>query len=71
MLKLERGTKICVEALFDNTSNNPNNPNNPPKHIHGQTGSMRTTDEMLQLICSYVAYQQGDENISLEQTPIK
>jgi hypothetical protein len=27
---------------------------------------MRTTDEMFQLICTYLPYQNGDENISLK-----
>jgi len=43
-LKLKAGTKIEIEALFDNSSKNPNNPNNPPKPVlFGE----QTTNEML------------------------
>ena len=41
------------------------NPFNPPQFIL-ENGSMKTTDEMLQLIVSYLPYQEGDENIKLE-----
>ena len=40
--------------------------NPQPQTIAGFDGSMRTTDEMLQLIISHLVYQQGDEEISLE-----
>lgn len=70
MLKIPAGSVIYVEAVFDNTLNNPNNPFNPPITIaerldRGGEG-MRTTDEMLQFIISWLPYQEGDENISLE-----
>jgi hypothetical protein len=66
LLHLPRGTKIYVEGVYDNTADNPNNPFQPPKEIRERNGSMRTTDEMFQLIVTYVPYQNGDENISLE-----
>lgn len=66
LLKLSRGTIIYVEGVYDNTASNPNNPFNPPKEIREREGSMKTTDEMFQLIITYVPYQVGDENISLE-----
>jgi hypothetical protein len=70
MLPIPAGSIIVVEAVFDNTSNNPYNPNNPPKTVserldRGGAG-MRTTDEMLQFIITYLPYKAGDENISLE-----
>ncbi|MEZ4773032.1 MAG: cytochrome c [Bacteroidia bacterium] len=65
MLKIPRGAVICVEATFDNTSENPYNPFDPPQTVAERDGSMRTTDEMLQFIITYVPYQAGDENISL------
>ena len=43
------------------------NPFNPPQFITGKNGSMKTTDEMLQLIITYLPYQKGDENIRLDQ----
>lgn len=66
LLHLPRGTTIYVEGVYDNTANNPNNPFSPPREIRERNGSMKTTDEMFQLIITYVPYQKGDENISLE-----
>jgi hypothetical protein len=66
LLKLPRGTTIYVEGVYDNTASNPNNPFNPPQEIREREGSMKTTDEMFQLIITYVPYQPGDEKISLE-----
>lgn len=66
LTKIPRGTTIYVEGVYDNTADNPNNPFSPPREIREREGSMRTTDEMFQLIVTYVPYQPGDENISLE-----
>jgi hypothetical protein len=70
MLKIPKGSTIFVEAVFDNTSKNPNNPNKPPQtvgeRLHLGGASMRTTDEMLQFILSYLPYKEGDEKISLQ-----
>jgi len=66
MVKIPKGSTIYVEGVFDNTKNNPNNPNNPPKLVAEREGSMRTSDEMFQFIITYLPYQQGDENVSLE-----
>ena len=43
-LKLKAGTKLEIEAIFDNSPKNPNNPNSPPKTVFfGE----QTTNEML------------------------
>ena len=43
-LKLKAGTKLEIEAVFDNSSKNPNNPRNPPGLVlFGE----QTTNEML------------------------
>lgn len=72
MLKLEAGTTIVVEATFDNTTNNKNNPFDPPKTVserYDREGAgMRTTDEMFQFIITYLDYEKGDEEVSLEFT---
>ena len=70
MLKIPAGSVVYVEAEFDNTAENQNNPYNPPQEIrerldNGGAG-MRTTDEMLQFIVTWLPYQVGDENVSLE-----
>ena len=69
MVHLPAGTSVEVIATMDNTANNPNNPFHPPQTVEGRNGSMRTTEEMLQLIISYLPYQKGDENISLDISP--
>jgi len=66
MVHLPKGSRIEVEALFDNTLNNMDNPYNPPQFITGKNGSMKTTDEMLQLIITFLPYQNGDELIKLD-----
>ena len=71
ILKIPAYSEIIIEAEFDNTTNNVDNPFNPPKKISEKDwgngrGSMKTTDEMLQFIITYLPYQNGDENISLQ-----
>jgi len=66
IVRIPAGSVIIAEGVFDNTKNNPNNPFSPPREISGLGGSMRTTDEMFQLILTFLPYVQGDENISLE-----
>ena len=46
------GSKIHVEATYDNSSSNPRNPHNPPKDV---TWGEQTTDEMFLLILGYTA----------------
>lgn len=65
MLRIPAGSTIIAEGVFDNTRDNPYNPNHPPKVVRDNQGSMRTTDEMFQLIITYLPYQEGDERISL------
>ena len=66
MQHIPKGAVIIVEATFDNTVDNPFNPFDPPQVIAERNGSMRTTDEMLQFIITYVPYQEGDEGIRLD-----
>lgn len=67
MLKIPKGSVIRAEGIYDNTGNNPNNPFDPPRTILEPIDEdMKTTDEMFQLIITYLPYQTGDENISLE-----
>ena len=71
MKKIPKYSEIIVEADFDNTINNVDNPYNPPRKIKEKNwgngrGSMKTTDEMLQFIITYLPYETGDEYISLE-----
>ncbi len=66
MIKIPKGSLIYAEGTYDNTTNNPLNPFNPPQTVSEKNGSMKVTDEMFQFIMTYLPYQQGDENISLE-----
>lgn len=63
LLHIPRGSTIYVEGIYDNTASNPYNPNHPPKEIRERKGSMKSSDEMFQLIITYVPYQHGDETI--------
>jgi hypothetical protein len=49
-MKIPAGSKLRVEARYDNSSANPRNPNNPPKRV---TWGEQTTDEMFLLIAYY------------------
>jgi mono/diheme cytochrome c family protein len=66
MVKIPKGSTIAVLGTYDNTAANPNNPFSPPREVIGTNGSMRVTDEMFQLIITYVPYQPGDENLQLD-----
>lgn len=66
MLKAPKGSTIVAEGVYDNTRKNLNNPFSPPQLVQDQNGSMKATDEMFQFIVTYLPYEIGDENISLE-----
>jgi len=71
MVKIPKGTTIHAIGTYDNTSDNPNNPFSPPRTVQEHGGSMRTTDEMFQLIVTYIPYKPGDENIRLDGASIR
>lgn len=49
-IKLPKGTKLKVEAVYDNSASNPRNPNNPPKDVRW---GEETTDEMFLVVAAY------------------
>ena len=62
-IKIPIGSAIHGEAFYDNTVNNIHQPSSPPKDVSlGES----TTDEMLLIYFTFLAYQAGDENIDLE-----
>lgn len=67
LLKIPAGSTLIAHGTFDNTINNVYNPYNPPQTIREKNASMRTTDEMFQLIVIYVKFLQGDENVALTE----
>ncbi len=69
MVKIPKGSTIVAEGIYDNTRKNLNNPFSPPQLVTDKNGSMKATDEMFQFIISYLPYQEGDEQISLEAKP--
>ncbi|MEM9922011.1 MAG: cytochrome c, partial [Bacteroidota bacterium] len=58
--KIPAGSKLHINATYDNTSNNPFNPSNPPQL---STWGEATTEEMYLVGINYIPYQDGDENI--------
>lgn len=60
---VKRNWEIHAYATYDNTASNPLNPNNPPAWMGW---GENTTDEMFYLAVAYVNYQDGDENVVLE-----
>ncbi|HRH67155.1 MAG TPA: hypothetical protein PLU53_12710 [Bacteroidia bacterium] len=66
IVKVPAGSTIYAEGIYDNTEQNPLNPFHPPQLVSEREGSMRTTDEMFQLIVTWMPYKEGDENISLD-----
>ena len=66
MVKIPAGSTIIAEGVYDNTRQNLNNPFSPPQLVRDRNGSMKATYEMFQFIITYLPYEQGDENISLE-----
>lgn len=63
---IPQGSKLVIEASYDNTADNPFNPNKPPKVITSE-GDMRSDQEMMTLLMLYVPYEDGDENIELDK----
>ena len=66
-VKLPSGSVIYAIGTFDNTSANPNNPFQPPRIITQGNGneSMKTSEEMFQLMYTFMPYQHGDEQLPL------
>lgn len=58
-VKLPKGTRLEMEASYDNSVNNPRNPHSPPQPVHfGQ----RTTDEMA--LCALEVVAEQDQDLS-------
>ncbi|HEV3028330.1 MAG TPA: redoxin domain-containing protein, partial [Planctomycetota bacterium] len=60
---LPRGTKVRVEAHYDNSPNNPNNPSNPPKAVRW---GEQTTDEMC---IAFVAFTIDRQDLTKPKPP--
>ena len=56
--KLPAGTRLDVEAVFDNSDNNPSNPSSPPKRVTWGDG---TKDEML--FCFFLLSSEKTEDL--------
>ena len=65
-LNLKAGTRLDIEAIFDNSAKNPNNPNNPPRLVvFGQ----QTTNEMLFGFCGVTS--EGNKRVRVSLNPPK
>jgi peroxiredoxin len=56
--KLPAGTRLDVEAVYDNSADNPSNPSSPPKRVTWGDG---TTDEML--FCFFLLSAEKTEDL--------
>lgn len=56
-IKLPKGTKLELEAYYDNSANNPQNPNNPPQPVRW---GEQTTDEMCLCVVQVVTDNLSD-----------
>jgi hypothetical protein len=56
--KLPAGTRLTVEAVFDNSAANPSNPSTPPRRVTWGEG---TTDEML--FCFFLLSAEKTEDL--------
>lgn len=65
--KVIAGTTIEADAYYDNTFNNINNPSMPPVDV---SAGENTTDEMMLVFYVFTIYQQGDENVVIDSTPL-
>jgi hypothetical protein len=64
-LKLPKGTRLEIEARYDNSSSNPNNPNKPPKEVrYGE----QSADEMC---VAFLTYTQDNERLTQKLTEEK
>jgi len=57
-LALPRGTRVRLEAHYDNSANNPNNPSSPPRLIRW---GEQTTDEMC---IAFVAFTKDRQDLT-------
>jgi hypothetical protein len=57
-IKLPRGTRVKLEARYDNSANNPNNPSNPPRQVRW---GEQTTDEMC---IGFVAFTRDKQDLT-------
>jgi hypothetical protein len=49
-VRIPAGSKVRIEAVYDNSESNPNNPSKPPRDV---VWGDETTDEMFLLVASY------------------
>jgi hypothetical protein len=61
-LHLPAGSRVDLEAHYDNSAGNPLNPSNPPKMVRW---GEQTTDEMC---LAFVAYTRDKEHLAQEAT---
>ena len=64
LIPLPAWSTVYGEGTYDNTVNNPHNPNDPPQDVGA---GLNTTDEMFLVYFHYTAYEEGDEDINLEE----
>jgi hypothetical protein len=63
--KIDSGTILYTEGVFDNTTGNPNNPNNPPQNVY--YGDC-FPDEAFRYFFEWTPYEPGDEDLVLDSS---
>jgi hypothetical protein len=65
LVKIPKGSVLTIEAFYDNTKENPNNPSDPPRMVFS-ANDMKTTDEMMTMLMVFLNYEDGDEQLELD-----
>ncbi len=66
-IKLPKGTKLYLDAVYDNSAQNPSNPNSPPKRVKFGPGS---ADEMLGCHVQVIADSPEDCRVIKKKWPL-
>jgi mono/diheme cytochrome c family protein len=57
-IKIPAGSKVHIEAIYDNSESNPRNPSSPPRRV---TWGEQTTDEMFLFIAAFTVDKPEDK----------
>jgi hypothetical protein len=64
LIKIPAWSTLYGSGIYENTPGNPHNPNDPPIDV---SAGLNTSDEMFLIYFSFLAYEEGDELIDLEE----
>jgi len=61
--RVPAGSTLYSNGTFNNTASNPHNPNDPPQTIYP---GLNTSDEMFLVYFHFLPYEEGDEDLDIE-----